>query len=82
MYKRTVIEMALESVANALRLLLLLGDRGESGVTEAASELVLRVGSRAGAVLPAHRVSGGKLLLAELKDTEFGRLYPARGFPT
>lgn len=167
MYEKTVIEMALESVDNALRLLLLLGDRDELGVTEAASELhiapstvhrlfatmrergfvvqarnrsyrrgpalaslagrtrhpldlvsatrpamealrseldetchlmiregrvvrflysveadqVLRVGSRAGAILPAHQISGGRSLLAELERTEFGRLYPPRGVP-
>jgi len=41
----------------------------------------LRVSSRAGAVLPAHQVSGGKLLLAELSMDEFAELYPEAGVP-
>lgn len=160
--------MALESVDNALRLLLLLAQQGELGVTEAASQLdiapstahrlfatlrerdfvvqgenrsyrrgpafgalagpsrqrsfdlvslsrpameqlrttldetchlmvrdgrsvrflasveadqVLRVGSRTGAVLPAHQVSGGKLLLAGLRNEDLAALYPPEGLP-
>lgn len=159
--------MALESVDNALRLLLLLADHDELGVTEAAAQLgiapstahrlfatlrerdfvvqgdnrsyrrgpafsslvgrtrrswdlvtltrpamealrseldetchlmvrdgrsvrflasveadqVLRVGSRAGAVLPAHQVSGGKLLLASMPVPDFTTLYPTSGVP-
>jgi IclR family acetate operon transcriptional repressor len=45
------------------------------------AEQVLRVGSRAGAVLPAHLVSGGKMLLADLDGADFDRLYPAEGVP-
>jgi DNA-binding IclR family transcriptional regulator len=45
------------------------------------ADQVLRVGSRAGAVLPAHLVSGGKLLLADLEPPQFARLYPATGVP-
>jgi DNA-binding IclR family transcriptional regulator len=45
------------------------------------AEQVLRVGSRAGAVLPAHQVSGGLVLLAELDGVEFAALYPASGVP-
>ncbi|UNM16567.1 IclR family transcriptional regulator [Streptomyces formicae] len=41
----------------------------------------LRVGSRAGALMPAHRTSGGKALLAELSYEELAALY-ADGLPT
>jgi DNA-binding IclR family transcriptional regulator len=41
---------------------------------------VLRVGSRAGMLLPAHTNSGGKALLAQLTDAELTALYP-RGIP-
>jgi len=37
----------------------------------------LRVGSREGMVFPAHRTTGGVLLLAELDDAEIVQLYPA-----
>jgi DNA-binding IclR family transcriptional regulator len=37
---------------------------------------LLRVGSRAGAVLPAHCVSGGKALLAQLPEERISELYP------
>jgi DNA-binding IclR family transcriptional regulator len=36
----------------------------------------LRVGSRLGAVMPAHCTSGGKLLLAQLSDAEIEHRYP------
>ncbi|HEX4832612.1 MAG TPA: IclR family transcriptional regulator [Trebonia sp.] len=36
----------------------------------------LKVASREGALLPAHRTSGGKALLAELPAAELGELYP------
>lgn len=36
---------------------------------------ILRVGSREGAAFPAHLVSGGMVLLAELDDEEIDRLY-------
>ncbi|MFD7440237.1 IclR family transcriptional regulator [Streptomyces sp. NPDC059909] len=39
----------------------------------------LRVGSRAGAVLPAHLASGGKALLAELSVAELAEIYGAQG---
>lgn len=45
------------------------------------ADQVLRVGSRAGAVLPAHQVSGGKLLLARMPPPEFADLYPIAGVP-
>ena len=37
----------------------------------------LRVSSRAGVLLPAHLVSGGKALLAELSDAELSEVYKA-----
>jgi len=37
---------------------------------------VLRIGSRVGVVLPAHRTSGGKVLLADLSRTELEAVYP------
>ncbi len=37
---------------------------------------VLRVGSRTGVVLPAHRTSGGKVLLAELRRSELMERHP------
>lgn len=36
----------------------------------------LRIGSRAGAVMPAYRTSGGQALLAALDDDELDRLFP------
>lgn len=45
------------------------------------ADQVLRVGSRAGAVLPAHQVSGGKLLLADLPAPDLALLYPEDGVP-
>lgn len=44
------------------------------------SDQTLRVSSRAGRVLPAHRTSGGKVLLAELGPTAVQARYPA-GLP-
>ena len=40
----------------------------------------LRVGSREGMVFPAHRVTGGLLLLAELDDRELGAAYAAERY--
>jgi IclR family transcriptional regulator, acetate operon repressor len=37
----------------------------------------VRAGIRVGAVMPAHRTSGGQALLAELSPGELGALYPA-----
>ncbi len=36
----------------------------------------LRIGSRAGAVMPAYRTSGGQAILAALPDSELARLFP------
>ncbi|MFE9693270.1 IclR family transcriptional regulator [Micromonospora sp. NPDC005806] len=43
------------------------------------ADQALRVTSRTGALVPAHATSGGKMLLAELTDSELEALYP-RGF--
>lgn len=42
------------------------------------SDQVLRVGDRAGKVLPAHHASGGRVLLAALPDDEVQLLYAGR----
>jgi len=44
----------------------------------AESSRTLRVGSRVGLLLPAHTTSGGKVLLAQIPDTELVALYPDR----
>jgi DNA-binding IclR family transcriptional regulator len=41
----------------------------------------LRISSRAGAVLPAHCVSGGKALLAQLTEQEICEIYPSVRLP-
>ncbi|MFF1819807.1 IclR family transcriptional regulator [Kribbella sp. NPDC058245] len=46
-------------------------------VASVESEHVLRVGNRAGRMLPAHLASGGLALLACLKETEVASLYAA-----
>jgi len=45
-------------------------------IASAEARQPLRVGSRVGAALPAHRTSGGKALLAALPGDEIERLYP------
>ena len=44
-------------------------------VASVESEQTLRVGSREGMVFPAHRTTGGVLLLAELDDDELAAVY-------
>ena len=44
-------------------------------IASVESNRVVRVGSREGMVFPAHRTSGGLLLLAELSETELEQLY-------
>ncbi|MGV1007299.1 MAG: IclR family transcriptional regulator [Dermatophilaceae bacterium] len=46
------------------------------------SAQVLRVGSRVGAMLPAHYTSGGRMLLAELSAQELDQFYPREGLPS
>lgn len=48
-------------------------------VLSVESTQVLRVGSRDGAMLPAHFASGGKMLLAELTPEQFAAAYPPDG---
>lgn len=40
------------------------------------SDQILRIGSRAGQVMPAHRTAAGKALLAELPAAELEQLFP------
>ncbi|UEL33075.1 IclR family transcriptional regulator [Rhodococcus sp. C1] len=47
-------------------------------IVSVESAQVLRVGSREGMVFPAHRLSGGLLLLAELSADELGQAYESR----
>lgn len=51
-------------------------------IASVESTQMLRVGSREGAMLPAHYTSGGRLLLAELPTDEFEDLYPRSGLPS
>lgn len=44
-------------------------------IASVESPQALRVGSREGMVFPAHRVTGGQILLAELRDAEVEELY-------
>lgn len=54
------------------------GSRFVDGVD---SKQGLRVGSRVGLLLPAHTTSGGKVLLAQLGNSELSALYPQRRLP-
>ncbi|MGV9817542.1 IclR family transcriptional regulator [Nocardia xishanensis] len=64
-------------VGNTTFLVTLQGN-GCRFVDGAQSDRALRVGSRVGLLLPAHTTSGGKVLLAQLPDTELVALYPNR----
>lgn len=46
-------------------------------IASVESSRTLRVGSREGMVFPAHRITGGILLLAELSEDELSRIYAA-----
>lgn len=50
-------------------------------LTSIEAQRQLRVAARTGALLPAHRTSGGKALLAELSSADLEALYPAQGVP-
>lgn len=50
-------------------------------VASAESTQALRVGSREGMVFPAHRTTGGLLLLAELAPDELEDIYAAKRYP-
>ena len=49
-------------------------------IASVESPQALRVGSREGMVLPAHRVTGGLVLLAEMSDGEAEELYAAERY--
>lgn len=75
---------AMESLRSALDEtchLMVLDGRSVRFLASVEADQVLRVGSRAGAVLPAHQVSGGKTLLADLPARRFADLYPTTGLP-
>ncbi len=85
MTRANLAELALPALA-ALRdetretchLMVLVG-RQVRIIASVESEQMLRVGSREGAMLPAHYTSGGRLLLAELPTEDFDDLYPKAG---
>lgn len=56
--------------------LVVLAGRNVAFLDSAEAAAVLRVGTRAGAVMPAHLTSGGKALLAELTAAELAATYP------
>lgn len=51
-------------------------------IASAESAQMLRVGSRVGAMLPAHYTSGGRMLLAEQSAEDLDALYPRAGVPS
>jgi DNA-binding IclR family transcriptional regulator len=51
-------------------------------IGSAESAQLLRVGSRVGAMLPAHYTSGGRMLLAERSTEDLDALYPRDGVPS
>lgn len=64
-----------ERVGETVNLLLRHGTE-VSFADSVESSSSVRVGSRLGAVMPAHTTSGGKILLAALPEDEIGDLYP------
>jgi len=61
--------------------LLTLKDGNVAFVESVEALTALRVSSRLGAIMPAHCVSGGKVLLAQLTDAELSNLYPNEILP-
>jgi len=70
---------ALRDETNETSHLMVLVGRQCRIIASVESAQTLRVGSRAGAMLPAHLTSGGRLLLAELPAEELDQLYPRAG---
>jgi IclR family transcriptional regulator, acetate operon repressor len=56
--------------------LVVLTGRSVAFLDSAEAAQALRVGTRAGAIMPAHHTSGGKALLAELTPAELAASYP------
>lgn len=61
--------------------LMVLVDRHVRIIASSESTRSLRVGTREGAMLPAHLASGGRCLLAELSTADLDDLYPPAGLP-
>jgi DNA-binding IclR family transcriptional regulator len=55
--------------------------RQQRVIASVESTQTLRVGSRAGVMLPAHLAAGGRMLLAQLPPDELNELYPPAGLP-
>lgn len=66
----------LRSEFNETVHLLALRNTSAEFLTSLECNRALRIGSRAGAVMPAYRTSGGQALLAALPETELTRLFP------
>ena len=56
--------------------LVVLAGRSAAFLDSVESAQALRVGTRAGAIMPAHQTSGGKVLLAELSLAELAVIFP------
>lgn len=79
----TAAQPTLRRLAGSLREtvhLMVLEGNGVRFVDGVEGPQTLRVGPRTGMLLPAHATSGGKVLLAELPDSQLAALYP-RGLP-
>jgi DNA-binding IclR family transcriptional regulator len=74
-FARPFLEELSERVGETVNLNILQGT-DVAFVESVEAPTPLRVGSRLGAVMPAHCTSGGKLLLAALTDTEIKERYP------
>jgi DNA-binding IclR family transcriptional regulator len=74
-FARPFLEELSERVGETVNLITLQG-ADIAFVESVEAPTALRVGSRLGAVMPAHCTSGGKLLLAQLNDDEITKRYP------
>ncbi|MFD4603863.1 IclR family transcriptional regulator [Streptomyces sp. NPDC058464] len=71
-----LMERLVDRTGESVNLIVLAGAEARF-VATAECDQVLRVGSRAGRVLPAHLTSGGKVLLAALDQDQVTALYAA-----
>jgi DNA-binding IclR family transcriptional regulator len=76
-FARPFLEELSERVGETVNLITLQGT-DVAFVESVEAPTALRVGSRHGAVMPAHCTSGGKLLLAQLTDDEIVQRYPGK----
>jgi DNA-binding IclR family transcriptional regulator len=79
-FARPFMEELGERVGETVNLITLQGT-DIAFVESVEAPMALRVGSRLGAVMPAHCTSGGKLLLAQLTDDEIKLRYPNKRLP-